>query len=162
MCAMLKSSIWKFSNAPVRSTYEAMVSPRDAISHVMSAQNQSGNGSTEPVAKLIAECFSIAFSEELEVRGLVAERMAMQTFIGTERLGNGRSRTRVEIDVITEVSRATQNQLIDALASAKRRCSARVGSDIKILLKAELKTNNLGLRSLDKSSRRGSSETGKS
>jgi hypothetical protein len=154
MCALLKSSIWKFSNPPVRSTYEAMLSPRNGDSLVMSSQNQTGNGSTDPIAKSVGQSFSIAFSEELQRKGLIAERVAMRTFIGTEELRSGRSRTRAEIDVIIEVPRATQNELIDALATAKRRCSAWVGPDIKILLKAELKTGRaLELKSLKKSPR---------
>ena len=148
---MLESSIWKFSNPPVRSTYEAMLSPRNGDSLVLSSRDQNGNGSTDPIAKSIGQSFSIAFAGELERRGLIAARVAMQTFIGTEKLGSGRSRTRVEIDVIIEVPRATQNELIEALAVAKHRCSVSVGPDTKILLKAELKTGHaLELRSLRK------------
>ena len=151
MCAMLTSSIWKFGNPSVRSTYEAMLSPRNADSLVMSLQDQNGNGSTDPIAKSIGQYLAIAFSEELQRRGLIAERVAMRTFIGAEELGSGRSRTRVEVDVIIEVPRATQNELIDALAAAKRRCWAWAGPDIKILLRAELKTaHTLEVRSLRK------------
>jgi hypothetical protein len=150
---MFKSAIWKFSNPSVRSTYEAMLSPRNADSLLLSSQEQSGDGLTEPVAKLVGQRFSIAFGEELHRRDLVAERMAMRTFICTEKLDSGRSRTRVELDVIIDVPRATQNELIDALGVAKRKCSAWAGPHIKILLKAELKTGRLGLRSLTKSSR---------
>jgi len=149
---MFKSAIWKFSNPSMRSTYEAMLSPRNADSLVLSSQEQSGDGLAEPIAKLVGQCFSIAFGEELHVRGLIAERMAMRTFIGTEKLDSGRSRTRVELDVIIDVPRATQNELIDALGAAKRKCSAWAGPDIKILLKAELKTGRPELRSLTKSS----------
>lgn len=148
MCAMFKSSIWKFSNPAVKSTYEAMLSPRNGDSLVLSSQDQIGNESTDPIAKSIGQSFSIAFSEELQRRGLIAERVAMRKFIGTEELRSGGSRTRVEIDIIVEAPRANQNELIDALASAKRRCSVWAGAAIKIVLKAELKTDGVGVRSL--------------
>jgi hypothetical protein len=153
MCAMYKSAIWKFSNPPVQSTYEAMLSPRNAASFVMQSQDQSENGFTDPIAKLIAQSFSIAFSHELQVRGLIAERLAIRTIIGSEGMSDGRSRTRVELDVIAEVPRATQNELIDAVHAAKRKCSHLVGPDIKILLKAELKMNRVGVRHPTESSR---------
>ena len=117
-----------------------MLSSRDADSLLMSSQTQNGNASADPIAKSIGQNFWVNFSEELRRRGLIAGRVAMRTFICAEELRNGRNRTRVEIDVIIEVPRASQNELIDALTATKRRCSVWVGPDIKILLKAELKT----------------------
>lgn len=138
MSAIYTAPIWKFSDPPVRSSYES-ISPRNVDSPVFESQYQSDDGLTEPIAKLIGQCFLTAFSGELQLRGLIAGRMAMRTSLGIEELRGGRSRTRVELDVVAEVPGATHNQLIDALASAKRRCSADVGLDTKILLKAELK-----------------------
>ena len=137
---MSKSLIWKFSNPLSRSTCDAMLASRDADSLLMSSQIQNGNTSADPIAKPIGQKFWASFSEELHRRGLIADRVAMRTFICAEELRNGRNRTRVEIDVIIEVPRASQNELIDALTATKRRCSVWVGPDIKILLKAELKT----------------------
>jgi len=143
MCAMYKSAIWKFSNLPVKSIYEAMLSRRHDHAMVIQSQDSSGNGFADPIAKLIGQSFLFAFSEELHFRGLVAERLAMRSGIGTEKLCKGRNRTRVELDVVAEVPRATQNQLIDVLSAAKRKCSVLVGPDIKIVLKAELKMGEL-------------------
>jgi hypothetical protein len=143
MCAVYKPATWQFSDSSMRFTYESMTSPRNTNSLVMQAEDQFEDGSTEPIAKLVGQCFADAFSEELRLRGLVAGRTVMRTLTSAEELARDRRRTRVVVDVITEASGATQNELIDALASAKQRCSAKVGSDIKILLKAELKSGTL-------------------
>ena len=145
MCALYQPATWQFSDSSMRFTYESITSPRNTNSFVMQAQDQFDDGSTEPIAKLVGQCFTDAFSEELQLRGLVAGRTVMRTLTGTETLARDRRRTRVVVDVITEASGATQNELIDALAGAKRRCSAKVGSDIKILLKAELKSETFEL-----------------
>jgi hypothetical protein len=140
---MYKSEIWKFSNLPVRSIYETMLSPRDDRAMVIQSQDSSGNGFADPIAKLVGQSFLFGFSEELHTLGFIAERLAMRSGIGTEKLREGRNRTRVELDVVVEVPQATQNQLIDALSAAKRKCSAFVGPHVKIVLKAELKMAQL-------------------
>ena len=143
MCAMYKSEIWKFSNLPVRSIYEAMRLPRHDRAIVIQSQDSPHNGFADPIARLVSQSFLFAFSEELHTLGFIAERLAMRSGIGTEKLREGRKRTRVELDVVAEVPRATQNQLIDALSAAKRKCSALVGPHVKIVLKAELKMAEL-------------------
>ena len=117
-----------------------MLSSRDADSLLLSSQTQIGNASADPIAKSIGQNFWVNFSEELHRRGLIADRVATRTFICPEEPRNGRHRTRVELDVIIEVPRASQNELIEALIFAKRRCSLWFGPNIKIFLKAELKT----------------------
>ena len=135
---MLKPSIWEFNNPAIKS-YEAMLSLRKGDSVVLSSQGQSEDGSTDPTAKLIGQNFLIALSDELQRRSLITERVVMRTFVGTERIRRRGRRTRVEIDIIIAVPGATKNQLIDALAATKRRCSAWAGPAIKIVLKAELR-----------------------
>jgi hypothetical protein len=143
MCAVPKPASWKFSDSSMRVTYESMISSRNIDSLVMQAQDQFENRSTEPIAKLVGQSFANAFSEELHFRSLVAARMLMRTFTSTEQLASSRHRTRVVLDIIIDVVGATQNELIDALANAKRQCSAQVGLDVKILLKAELKSGTV-------------------
>lgn len=134
---MYQPAIWNFSDPSMRSTYETMTVSRNADSLVMQAKD---DGSSEQIAKLVGQYFSAALSEELNLRGLVGGRTVMQTLISTERLPDDRRRTRVELDVITEVPGATHNELIEVLVTAKDKCSVKIGSDTKILLKAELKS----------------------
>jgi len=136
---MYKPAIWQFSNSAVRTTYDAMVSPLDADLLAMRSQNRSKLGSAGAIVNMIGQCFWIALSEELHLRGFTAERIAIQTTTAIEQLSRDQSRTRVELDVIAQVPNATQNQLIDVLSIAKRRCATLAGRDVKILLKAELK-----------------------
>jgi len=147
MCAMYKSAIWQFSNPPMKTTYEAMLSRTDADSFVIRSQDRSDNHSTEPTAKLIGQGFSMALCEEIHSRGFAAEQVAMQTVIASEKLPGGRNRIRLELDVIVRVPKATANELIDAVRAAKRRCATIMGRNIKILLKAELKMSKLENRS---------------
>jgi len=148
---MYKPTIWQFSDLSVRMVNEAS-SPFSADSIVMRSQHLPTDGFTEPISKLIGQRFSIGLSEELHLRGLVANDIAMRAVIAPEEPHLGRSRTRVELVVILQVPRATQNDLIDALVAAKRRCSMSVGPDIKILLRAELKMSESGICSRVKSS----------
>ncbi len=140
MCAMYKPAIWQFANPLVPTTYDSTLAPfNNADSLVIRWQEQSRRTLTQRQAGLIGQRFSIALSEELLVRGLAAKRTVMRTVINTERLRSGRNRTRVELDVIAHVPKATPSQLIDALSAAKRKCANSAGPGVKILLKAELK-----------------------
>jgi hypothetical protein len=152
---MSESLIWKFSNPLSRSACGATFSSRNADSLLMSSQTQSGNGLADPIAKSIGQHFWVSFSEELQRRGLIAVRVTMRTFICAEKLRSSRSRTRVEIDAVIEAPLASQNELIEALVAAKRTCSRWFGPNVKVLLKAELRTEHtFELTSLAKSARR--------
>ena len=129
----------------MKATYEAMIDDGNHESALMQTDHRSANGSVEETTNLIGQYFSDAFSDELQLRGLVPGRTVMRTLSSTEILSEDHRRTRVELDVITEVFGATHNDLIDVLVSAKRKCSAKIGSDVKILLKAELRSGKLDL-----------------
>lgn len=147
MCAMYKSALWQFIDPPVRTTYESMPSPFKINSLVMDSQAVSENPLAE-ITELMRQAFSLALCDELYSRGLSAEHFAMQILIGPEKLRDGRSRIRVELEVIIQVPSATANQLIDAISMAKRRCAIVGGRDVKILLKAELKISKSKSRSV--------------
>ena len=140
MCAMYQPTIWNFTDPSMRFTYESMISSSSADCFVMQGQDCSDDGSIESIAKSVGQCFSSAVSKELQLRGLLPGRTVLRTLTSTETLPGDRSRTLVELDLITEVPGATHNELIDVLVTAKRKCSSKVGLDIKILLKAELRS----------------------
>jgi hypothetical protein len=142
MCAMYKPAVWQFTDSAVRSSYDSMPSPIGPDWLVMRSQDRSNSGSKgRAVARVIGECFSISLCEELESRDLPVQRIAIRTVTSTERFRGGNGRTRVELDVIVDVPKATPNQLIDALCAAKRRSVNVNGATVKILMKAELKTS---------------------
>lgn len=143
MGAMYKSVLWTFSNPGVRSTYDALELRHNGASLVVHSADLSTSTSSEPITTLVGQRFSTALSEELYSRGLSAKRVALRKVIKIEKGGRGRNRTRVELDLIAEVPAATQNDLIDALTAAKRKIQNVVGPNVKILLKAELKTKCL-------------------
>ena len=89
---------------------------------------------------LIGQCFSNAFADELHLRGLVAGRTVMRTLGAAEILEDERYRIRVELDIITAIPGTTHNDLIDIIVSAKRKCSFKIGPDVKIFIKAELRS----------------------
>lgn len=136
---MYKPNIWQFSNSAVRTTYEAIVLPFDADLLAMRSQNRSRLDSADPILNTIGQRFWMALSEELQLRGFAADRMAIQATTASEQLpGTGR-RTRVELDVVAQIPNATQSQLIDVLTRAKQKCASLAGPRVKIVLKAELK-----------------------
>jgi hypothetical protein len=137
---MYKPNIWQFSNSAVRTTYEAMVSPVDADLLAVRSQNLSKLDSADPILNTIGQRFWMALSEELHLRGFAAERIAIQATTATEQLPGTGSRTRVELDVVAQIPKATQSQLIDVLSRAKGKCANLAGPQVKIVLKAELKT----------------------
>ena len=121
-------------------TYESMIEGRNLRPALTPSGDESSNSSPEPTINLIGQCFSTAFADELQLRGLVAGRTVMRTLGTTETLEGNRSRTRVEFAIVTAIPGTTHNDLIDILVSAKRKCSAKIGSRVKIFLKAELRS----------------------
>jgi len=115
-----------------------MVSPFDADLLAMRSQNRRLD-SADPILNTIGQRFWMAISEELQLRGFAAERMAIQATTATEQLPGTESRTRVELDVVAQIPNATQSQLIDVLSRAKQKCANFAGPRVKIVLKAELK-----------------------
>ena len=116
-----------------------MGSPLDADLLAVRSQNRSTPVSADPVLNTIGHHFWMALSEELHFRGLVAERIAIQATTVTEQLPRTGNRPRVELDVVAQIPKATQSQLIDVLSRAKRKCANLAGPRVKIVLKAELK-----------------------
>jgi hypothetical protein len=138
---MYKPTIWQFTGSAVRANYDSMLPPTNPDWLVVRLQDRSN--SSWGSAGIIGEYFSIALHEELEARGLAAERVAMRTLTRTERLRSGVSRARVELDVIVEIPKGNPNQLIDALSTAKQRCLNASGATVKVVMKAELKMGPL-------------------
>ena len=150
---MYKLPIWQFTDSSVRISSEAMLSPLGSDSRALHSESRARNGLTDSVAALIPQQFSVAFSQEMQLRALVVERFAMRSSISLEKRRDGRSRTRVELHIAIDVPDATVNQLIDALLEVKSRCEALAGSDIKIVMKAELQASHvvqkIGERAVD-------------
>jgi hypothetical protein len=136
------STIWQLSDPSLRAGYEAMGSPVGADSLVMRLENQSKESLTESVGRLIGQSFCIALSEELQLRGFTAQRIAMRVVSSTERLRRNCSRTRVELDVIVSVPKMSQNDFIDTMRTTKEKSAVRAGANVKIILKAELETDS--------------------
>jgi|ERR1043166_8308735 hypothetical protein len=131
----------------MKATYESAT----ADCNLHSTLAQSDEESINPTVNIIGQCFSTAFADELQLRGLVAGRTVMRTLGNTEILQDNRCRTRVEFDIVTAIPGTTHNELIDILVSAKRKCSAKIGSGVKIFLKAELRSGGFEFGLLQKS-----------
>ena len=124
----------------MNATYETTTADHNQDPAFSQLAGEPTNRSSEPTINLIGQYFSTAFADELRFRGLVAGRTVMRTLGTTEMLEDKRCRTRVEFDIVTAIPGTTHNDLIDILVSAKRKCLAKIGSGVKIFLKAELRS----------------------
>jgi len=136
----------------MNATYEPTGAAHNLIPGFTQLAGEPTNRSSEATINLIGQYFSTAFADELHLRGLVAGRTVMRTLGTTEMLDDNRCRTRVEFNIVTAIPGTTHNDLIDILVTAKRKCSAKIGSGVKIFLKAELRSGRFEFGLLPESS----------
>jgi hypothetical protein len=143
MCALYKpTAILQLSDQSLRMVSTAVGLPLVDDSMVMRLENQSNGHLTESIGRLVGQSFCVALSEELQRRGFTARSIAMRTVTRTERPDCKGTRARVELDVVANVPRMTQNEFIDAMQAAKGKSALAVPATAKVILNAGLETGN--------------------
>jgi osmotically inducible protein OsmC len=94
-----------------------------------------GTNPYELLAAAHAACFSMTLARELAGAGFTPHRIATTVTVTLESLPAGRTITGIELNVLAEVPRLTQNDFINLAVRAKTRCT------ISRLLTANLSMN---------------------
>ena len=89
-------------------------------------------------ARTIGQFFFLALSEELKVRQLCPNRIAIRSTLAGQDSFSMDTRIHIELDVAVQGRNVTQNQFIDAVLAARKMCLGVPVPDVKLRLTAQL------------------------
>jgi len=89
-------------------------------------------------ARRIGQFFLVAVTEELKVRQLCPNRIAIRSTLDRKNTFSTDTRMHIELDVAVQGRDVTQNQFIDAVLAARRICLATALPGVMLRLTAQL------------------------
>jgi lipoyl-dependent peroxiredoxin len=103
-------------------TTESGTLKRAQISWGIPLGHDSGTDPAELIAAAHASSFSLALSDELGSRAVVAGELDTTATVTVEQLAAGWTVVNVHLDVVARLPRMTQDKFIDATVRAKTKC----------------------------------------
>ena len=136
MCAIYNSSpAWRFSANRVETRSSAVSSFAGTLLVGLDHESPVMNSD---FARAIGQFFFVALSEELKVRQLCPNRIAIRSTIDRKDSFSAGARMHIELDVAVHGRSATQNQFIDAVLAARKTCLATPLPEVELRLTAQL------------------------
>ena len=114
-----------------------------ATPYNFSGRFESGTAGTNPeelIAAAHASCFSMAFSGQLENRGINPQRIETRATLTMEKIDDKMTITGIHLDTTVEASGADKAKFDEAAQAAKAGCPiSRLLSNIDITMQAQLR-----------------------
>jgi hypothetical protein len=130
------SPVWRFSDNGVEKRSSADLS--NFAGTFLVRPDRARSLTQSEFARTIGQFFLVALSEELKVRQLCPNRIAIRSTIDRKDSFSPGAGMHIELDVAVEGKNAIQNQFIDAVLAARRTCLASPVPEVKLRLTAQL------------------------
>ena len=137
MCAIYNSSpVWRYRDNGAETRSSAALS--NFAGTLLVRPDHERSLTQSEFARAIGQFFFVALSEELKVRQLYPNRIAIRSSIDRKDSFSTGARMHIELDVAVQGRNATQNRFIDAVLAARKICLATPIPEVKLRLTAQL------------------------
>jgi len=130
------SPIWRFSDNGAEKRSNADLS--NFAGTLLVRLDRERSLTQSEFARAIGQFFFVALSEELKVRQMCPNRIAICSSIDRQDSFSIGGRMHIELDVAVQGRNATQNQFIDAVLAARKTCLATPLPEVELRLTAQL------------------------